>query len=261
MKSKMDKPLNRYTAAEIEKFLYSIPQTRKRQVVRGVINNMLAYAKRLGLIKVNPCDNVDIMKHDKENGRALNFKDQMSFFDSLNSPDCKATEQEKLYLAFIYLTGMRRQEALDVTEKDVDWENNVLHVPGTKTNGSDRSIPLFPLVRRLLEKIKPQRSGKYFAIVPNAASACIKKITQDYHLHELRHTFGTIAICVQKLDAKTVSLWMGHSTVGMTLQTYTHPEQLDKALFYNGSLSEEEKLTLLREQYRHILGKIEGFLG
>ena len=65
----------------------------------------------------------------------------------------------------------------------------------------------------------------------------IKKATKEYHLHELRHTFGTIAICVQKLDPKTVSLYMGHSTIGMTLSTYTHPEQLDKSLFYDGSTS------------------------
>ena len=261
MNSKMDKPLNRYTAAEIEKFLYSIPLTRKRQMVRGVINNILNYAKRLGIIKTNPCDNVDIMKHEKENGRALSFKDQADFFNNINSPDCKASEMERLYLTFVYLTGMRRQEALDITTTDIDWDNNVLHVPGTKTEGSDRSIPLFPLVRRLLEKITPQKDGRYFKIVPNAASACIKKITADYHLHELRHTFGTIAICVQKLDPKTVSLWMGHSTVAMTLSTYTHPEQLDKALFYNGSIAEEQKLVLLREQYQGILQQISDFLG
>lgn len=262
VKSGLDKPLNRYTSSEIEKFLYSIPLTRKRQMVRGVFNNLFNYAKKLGKIKANPCDNVDRMKHEKENGNAMNFKDQLQFFTALyNSDNIKITESERMYLTFVYLTGTRRREALDLSIKDVDWENNVLHIPGTKTNGSDRIIPLFPLVRRILEKITPQKNGKYFKIVPNAASACIKKITTDYHLHELRHTFGTIAICVQKLDAKTVSLWMGHSTVGMTLQTYTHPEQLDKALFYNGNLREEEKLESLKQQYRHILDKIEKFLG
>ena len=261
VKSKMDKPLNRYTSSEIEKFLYSIPLTRKRQMVRGVFNNAFNYAKKLGKIKVNPCDNVDRMKHEKENGHAMNFKDQLHFFTALYSlGNAKITEAERMYLTFVYLTGTRRREALDLSVKDVDWENNVLHIPGTKTSGSDRSIPLFPLVRRLLEKIKPCK-GKFFTLSSSQATDSVKKITADYHLHELRHTFGTIAICVQKLDPKTVSLYMGHSTVEMTLTTYTHPEQLDKALFYDGSRTEEEKLTLMRSQYRHILEKIENFLG
>ncbi len=88
----------------------------------------------------------------------------------------------------------------------------------------------------------------------------MSKISGGYHLHELRHTFGTIAVCVQKLDPKTVSLYLGHSTVGMTLTTYTHPEQLDKALFYDGKLSEEEKLAQLKAEYQAILTLIDGYL-
>ena len=53
---------------------------------------------------------------------------------------------------------------------------------------------------------------------------------------------------------------MGHSTIGMTLSTYTHPEQLDKSLFYDGSLSEEEKLSRLKEQYQYILEQISQYL-
>ncbi len=47
----------------------------------------------------------------------------------------------------------------------------------------------------------------------------------------------------------------------MTLTRYTHPEQLDKGIFYNGSLSEEEKLTLMRQNYQAVLEKIKDFIG
>lgn len=259
IKSGINKPLNKYTAAEIEKFLYSIPQTRKRQIVRGVFNNIFSYAKRLGKIKQNPCDNVEQMKHEQVKGRAMSFKDQCAFFNTIFSEECKASENEKLYLTFVYLTGTRRQEALNLTVDDVDFENNVLHIPGTKTKGSNRQIPLFPIVRKLLEKITPV-DGKYFGLSTSFLSHSMSKISGGYHLHELRHTFGTIAVCVQKLDPKTVSLYLGHSTVGMTLTTYTHPEQLDKALFYDGKLSEEEKLAQLKAEYQAILTLIDGYL-
>lgn len=254
-KSNMDKPLHLYKSAEIERFLYSVERTRKRQKLRGVVNNIFAYAKRIGKIKTNPCDNVEKMKHKSKNGCALSFKTQLFFFDKLFTHS-KFSLTEKLYLTFVYLTGTRKKEALDITINDVDWENNVLHIKGTKTAGSNRFIPLFPLVKRILQIAKPDKNGFYFPIDYTRASDLIKEIVKEHHLHELRHTFGTIAICVQKLDAKTVSLWMGHTTVGMTLTTYTHPEQLDKALFYNGSLSETEKLEHMKAQYDKVLDRI-----
>ncbi len=62
-KSGFDKPLNRYTAEMIEKFLTEIPQTRKRKKVRGVLNNLFTHAKRLKIIKNNPCSDVAQVKH------------------------------------------------------------------------------------------------------------------------------------------------------------------------------------------------------
>ena len=67
-------------------------------------------------------------------------------------------------------------------------------------------------------------------------------------------------MCVQKLDPKTVALYMGHSDPTTTLKIYTHPEQLDRALFFNGSLSDEEKTAKLRQEYNEILDIIDEFL-
>ncbi len=46
----------------------------------------------------------------------------------------------------------------------------------------------------------------------------------------------------------------------MTLTRYTHPEQLDKGIFYNGILREEEKLALMKKQYQVVLEKITDFI-
>lgn len=259
-KRNFDKPLNKYTSRQIEEFIYSIPQTRKRQKIRGVFNNIFNYAKRMGVIKNNPCDNVEQMKHEKVTGCALSFKSQMILFDKLYSNN-EISIYEKLYITFVYLTGTRRTEALLLKPCDVDYENNSLHIAGTKTKSSDRTIPLFPLVRKLLQILDAQNVQEfYFPLTKSQASYLVKNILDHHHLHELRHTFGTIAICVQKLDAKTVSLYMGHSTVSMTLATYTHPEQLAKSVFYNGSLSENEKLESIRQEYNIVLRKIADFL-
>ena len=48
-------------------------------------------------------------------------------------------------------------------------------------------------------------------------------------------------------------VYMGHADIALTLSTYTHPEQLDKALFFDGSRSDDEKLDILRVKYHSIL--------
>lgn len=260
-KGKFDKPLDKYTTANIEIFIYSIPQTRKRQKVRGLINNILTYAKRMGLIKDNPCNDVERVKHEQKIGEALSFQEQAQFFDNLFA-DSTIELNHKLYFTFVYLTGTRRSEALSVTIDDVDFENNTLHIRGTKTKGSNRTIPLFPTVKMLLQTIVPSKDGLYFQLKADRVDSIMRRVKgNDHHPHELRHTFGTIKMCVEKLDPKTVSLYLGHTTTNMTLTRYTHPEQLDKGLFYNGSLSEEDKLTRLKEQYQAVLYRISDFLG
>ena len=117
----MDKPMNKYTTAEIEKYLLAVPQTRTRQILRGVFNNIFTYAKRIGVIKTNPCDNVMHVKHEKKNGRALIFEAQNSLLNNLFASGAIPFER-KAYILFVYLTGTRRTEALSLTTKDVDFD-------------------------------------------------------------------------------------------------------------------------------------------
>lgn len=257
-KSGFDKPLNRYTAEMIEKFLTEIPQTRKRKKVRGVLNNLFTHAKRLKIIKNNPCSDVAQVKHVSEVGKALSFKVQKAFFVGLFA-NPKIAVERKLYYVFVYLTGTRRGEALGEMLSDVDFADNVLHVPGTKTDTSNRFIPLFPLVKKLLERVQVVE-GLFFPFSTGQVNNLYAELLPGYRLHDLRHTFGTVAMCVQKLDPKTVALYMGHADPTTTLKIYTHPEQLDRALFFDGSLSDDQKIGRLREEYAEILALINDFL-
>lgn len=259
--SHFDKPLNKYNSENIEKFLLAIPKTHKRKKVRGIFNNVFTYAKKLGKIKNNPCDGVSQVKHVKKKGRAISFCLQKIFFEKIFA-SVKISLSQKLYLVYVYLTGSRRAEALDVSANDFDLQNNVLHIPGTKTAGSDREIPLTPLVKKLFECMQALNlnAETFFGLKLSQVDRIMNIGITGYHLHELRHTYGTIAICVQKLDIKTVSLYMGHTDISMTLSTYTHPEQLNRALFYDGSKSEDEKLSILQQDYREILEIISDFL-
>lgn len=255
IESGFDKRLPKYTSSEIEEFLLSIPETRKRQIVQGFLNNVFKRALAKSVVKVNPCAALEKMEHDGEEGTAFDFVEQKEFFEKTAA----LPKTRKAYLLFLFLTGCRRNEALALRERDVDFERKILHVRGTKTDGSDRYIPLFPLVDKLLRELEPEQ-GLYFPFSEHVAQDSIRKCTQDHTLHDLRHTFGTIQICVEKIDVKTVSLWLGHSNIETTLRIYTHPEQLDRATFIRGDLTDPEKLDKLREQYAEILRQVEGLM-
>lgn len=254
-----DKPLLDYTSAEIEEFLYSIPETRKRQIMQGFLNNIFKRAVNKSIVKENPCSNIEKMKHTQEEGTALSFSEQETFFRTVFETE-KISHTHKMYLLFVYLTGCRRDEARFITVNNVDQNQKVLHIFGTKTNGSDRYIPLFPLVEKVLQSVIPT-DGRYFPIGNASADQAFRKCFETHVLHDLRHTFGTIQICCNKIDVKTVSLWMGHSQIHTTLDRYTHPEQLDLPNFLRGDLTEDEKVSIMQAKYKEILRLIYDYLG
>ena len=53
-------------------------------------------------------------------------------------------------------------------------------------------------------------------------SKCLKKCgLPNYHFHQLRHTFATNCINAG-MDAKSLSVILGHSNVKITLDKYVH---------------------------------------
>lgn len=261
VKQKFDKPLTEYTAINIEKFLYSFPQTRKRQIMQSFLNNIFERAVMLGLIKINPCRSIEKAVHKQKQGTAFSFDEQLEFVQLLASNQ-HLTYRDKCYFIFTYLVGTRRNEALEVKFEDADFINKILHIRGTKTEGSDRKVPLTPLVERLLLSLNVKK-GKYFTVTETQTDKLFREVWEKkkgHKLHDLRHTFGTIQICVEKVDVKTVSLWLGHSTVDTTLRIYTHPEQLDRGTFLRGDLTEAEKFAIYREKYSKVLQLITEFI-
>ena len=256
VKQNFNKPIADYTPKDIETFLNSIEKTRKAQILQGLLNNIFNKAVNDGVISQNPCGTVDRVEHEKNAGKALSFEDQKIFFTALLS-DKRTSLAQKCYFIFVYLTGTRRNEALSVMESSVDFQKSILHILGTKTESSDRYIPLFPIVAQLLQRLG---GGKYFPFKECTASTLFSRYIKGYKLHDLRHSFGTIQICVEGIDEKTVSLWMGHSDIGTTLDIYTHPEQLDRSTFLRGDLSTNEKKAIYKAEYEQILSIIKAFL-
>jgi len=127
-------------------------------------------------------------------------------------------------------SGLRLREATALCWRNVDWDKKLLAVPGTKTAGSLRHIPLFPPLAALLKEMRDDREEasaespilRVRECKGALRSACdavgIGKMTH----HDLRHLFATM--CIQsKVDIPTVARWLGHSDGGaLAMRTYGH---------------------------------------
>ena len=223
-------PLSQITVYDVEKALFPLGNTRTRVYARQVLFSAFSKAKKLGFIKNNVIESVEQVRYRKQRGRALTIKEQREFLQAIEKSRYK-------WLMLFYLhTGARRTEALTLEWKDVDFEGRALLIRGTKTEDSNRFIPLTEEISAILEgqrrqnkkERKARKQGKYrcaaesivFPFGIEQTSREFKKLCPNHHLHDLRHTF--ITRCAESGVHVTVCQQIvGHATADMTLNVYT----------------------------------------
>lgn len=211
-----DLPLNDYTPADIQKALNKVEYERMRQMARQVYNQAFREAVRCGLIAVNPVSNVAGVSHKYENGRALTVAEEKQFLT--------VAKNDGLYplFRFYLLTGCRPSEPLLIKREDIGRE--FLHIPGTKTEGADRYIPMFSELQQLINNL-PDNNERLFPYCYTTVLRRLHKIQENlnfsFTIKDLRHTFGTR--CLQAgVSMKTVQKWLGHSNYNTTANFYSH---------------------------------------
>ncbi len=142
---------------------------------------------------------------------------------------------------FMMYSGARIGEVPETTWKDVHWERKTLHLPGYKTETSDRFIPLFAdleaFLKRLIKRRKEvakTRADKDTFLKPTDSilrirecqrtidAACRATKVQRITHHDVRHLFATIVI-ESGVDLPTLSRWLGHNDGGvLAAKTYGH---------------------------------------
>lgn len=143
--------------------------------------------------------------------------------------DCKAAAD---YVQFIAFCGARKNEATNVVWADIDFNRESIHLRVTK-NGEDRFVPMTEEMRKLLERMKSERTEAKpedrVLLLKKAQgfinSACRKLGIQRFTTHALRHLFGTA--CLEAgVDVRTVAGWFGHKDNGaLLLKVYSHIRQ------------------------------------
>ena len=148
----------------------------------------------------------------------------------------------------------QQMQAVPNKDKNSKYKYKKEIIDSTKTKSSNRTIPMFKEVeqilrhvRKLQAKNKLRLGQKYFRqldlvfakddgdfICDTTFRAFVNKRLKEagieyYKIHSFRHSCAT-ALFEGKADIKKVSKWLGHSGIGITLDTYTHvlPHQLEE---------------------------------
>ena len=156
-----------------------------------------------------------------------------------------------LYLTAAF-TGLRLGELLALQWRDVDFAGETIRVRrsynahggvGTPKSGKVRSVPMVPEVAHALARLAERdwftgdedlvfasEIGKYLdasALRVRYKAALARAGLRQLRFHDLRHTFGTLA--VKRAEIPAVQAWMGHSHIGTTMRYIHHRDRGDEA--------------------------------
>ena len=134
-------------------------------------------------------------------------------------------------IRMLMYTGCRLSEILTLKWQDVFLKEGYLHLRESKTG--EKTIPLNESARKILSNLKEEK-GNPHVFVGEKAGSCLTTLKtawnkvrrlanlEDVRLHDLRHTFASLAI-KQGVDLYTVSKLLGHKDIHTTTR-YAHLE-------------------------------------
>ncbi len=201
-----------------------------------IINQVFKYGVINNYIENNPCQYISVPKNLPQTKRELPTAEEIETVkNSIN-------KTFGLFAYFILYTGLRRGEALALTYNDIDFKNKIIHVNKSvyyvgnipnikqpKTKAGYRDVILLDC---LASKLKQKNTSDL--IFPNHNGELIRngnfnrlwaKYLSETGLsitpHQLRHAYATI-LFEAEIDVKDAQELLGHSTIQVTRDIYTH---------------------------------------
>lgn len=231
-----DDPIRKIQATDIKSFIKGFAKggrAKKTVATQFLILNMIcAYAVEKKDLEYSPCTYVSIPKNlPKRRRDAASLEDEERI---------KANYKSWLLPYLILYTGLRKGEALALTDKDIGkdyisvsksvyYVNNTPYLKEPKTSAGNREIPILDPLR---SKIPKRFTGYLFSEDGGKTPLTetqYQKLWRAYaketgitcSAHQLRHSYATLLFeCGIKVkDAQNL---LGHSTAAMTQDVYTH---------------------------------------
>jgi integrase len=221
---------------------------RTRNKSLTILGGIMDRARRLYGLPSNPVRDVEKLR-ERYDATRFDFFSPEEVWALVRAA---ASEQDGAIFLTAAFTGMRRGELIALRWRDVDFERSAIRVSGSYANGKlttpksghGRVLPMVPEVAAPLSRLSqrgwsigddelvfPGEFGTYLdgsALGRRFVAACARAELRPIRFHDLRHTFGTLAVrgaeSIVELQA-----WLGHAEVRTTMR-YTHyREQQDAA--------------------------------
>lgn len=246
--------LNNLTPAQVQglyrRKLDSGASPRTVQYIHATLHKALKQAVKWGLIPTNVTEAVTPPRLLKKEIKPLSPEQVQIFLKSI-----EGDRLEAIYVLAI-TTGLRQGELLGLKWEDIDLDAGMIRVRRTlsKSNKSlvfnppksakgNRNVGLTDLGIRILKKHQTlQNEDKvswtedHGLIFPNTdgrprssrgyLTEALKKVIKkaslpEIRFHDLRHTCATLLL-TRGIHPKIVQEMLGHSTISITLDTYSH---------------------------------------
>lgn len=190
------------------------------------------------VIEYNPMLKVIAPKRGKRLPTFIHQDHLQTLFDEVEFPATYSGQRNRLVLEFLYCTGMRRSELINLKLQNIDYSSRVIKVEGK--GGKQRLIPFTVHLERVLERFIALRNeafptterqeilltdrGKpmYPKLVYNIVRRYLSLVTtvDQRSPHVLRHSFAT-HLSDNGAELNAVKELLGHSSLAAT-QIYTH---------------------------------------
>lgn len=231
---------NRITLAETEEYMderLAHPRVNLPTIAKelGLLRATLRYAKRhqryVGDVEAIIPEGIQGAYVPRD--RALSHEEYERLLRAMD-PDVAPAEKHRAartgirrdYLAAWCYTGVRESELYAVTPSDVVLEQDMLHVPGSKTDGSDRWVPIAGEARAMFER-RADETGDGEPLFPrwdnvrrDLGAACERAGIDRVSPNDLRRTFATWLAEAGVPEAVAAAL-LGHASSAMVRRVYT----------------------------------------
>lgn len=222
------------------------PKTVKNTI--SLLNAAYKKAIDSGILTSNPCEKVQKPKQRKPDIRILTPEEINAFVEALEAEHTDF----KIACLLALFCGLRRSEVLGITESSISDVSNIIMitqgrhrigtdeaVTDTKTEQSRRAVAIPPsLMNMIRELIKEHHAFPYGCseyliqdefgrpMKPNYLTQHIRRFENNNNLpavsfHSLRHSHASM-LNAQGVDIARISAQLGHSTIGTTMNIYTH---------------------------------------
>jgi len=221
---------------------------RTRNKALTILGGVLERGRRVHGLATNPARDVEKLRERYDATRFAFYSPE----EVRALARAAASEQDGAIFLTAAFTGMRRGELIALRWRDVDFQRAAIRVSGSYANGTltspksghGRVVPMVPHVAAELAKLSKREhsTGDDDLVFPGDLSTYLdgsalrrrfaaaqqRAGLRTIRFHDLRHTFGTLAVrgaeSIVELQA-----WMGHAEVRTTMR-YTHyQEQQDAA--------------------------------